>query len=385
MTGAHGVKTDTIMIGAPGTALGADGGDVVLYTGKVLTDNGKDTLTVKTRLGNVKVGANSTVEILDEPGRTVSIKVLSGDRSAVKLETESRSVELGAGEQLVIGESDRQGPDSGNRGETEQRISSFSIGKALDNDDLLANRAMRLSGTRRADFERLVAHVNQAAGSQSRDFQYLKMPPAQSNASGRDNEPARVLAKPGTAFSQTDSGDVELMTGTIFLAASQPVEIKTSLGSVQARGDSMVSVELRRGRLRVMSLSGPNAIYVLAGNHKLDLSPGKEVLVVGHRPSRVEALPADGVGRRQLAVYALDKKLAVVSGEFSISSMLINMDYLRPLTHPVSEANRRSLDRLIKLAAAVQVVSARRGPYFVKPIEKAEVPDWLFKVEATRL
>jgi hypothetical protein len=393
LTGVKGARSDSITVGSAGTTVSVAGDGIVLHTGKLLADNGKDELTVKTRSGNVKIGSQSTAEIIDEPGAPVRVRALSGGQSAVAVETEggagstARSIALGPGEEVVLSpkhvyiasasRSVSDVPAGGLRSIDESlKKLSFSIEQLAATDELVGSRSIRLSGAKRADYERLITHLSQTASAQQFDFQNLKAAPAMGSTAAGD--PPRLLAAEGTMFTQNAAGDVVLKSGTIFLQVSTPMAIKTGIGTVNLRPDSMVCVDYRRGKLRAYSLSGPRAVSAAAANHSFELPPGRELLLLSHRPTKSEALPQDGVGRRRLAAHSLTKRLSAVTGDFSITSLLSSASFLEPLTRPQNERNRAARHRLIKVAAAVEMATAGKGRYFVQAKETAQIPEWAF-------
>ncbi len=396
LTGVQSSKSETIALGEQGTAVSVANGGLVLHSGKLLADNGKQELEVTTRLGTVKIASNSTAEIIDEPGGAVHIMALGGGQGAVTVATRGivRSIPLGPGEELILSDdhvyvATANAKDVSDSTPTIDRSSNqernivkttFSLEQMLAKEDVIANRAIRLSGSKRGDLERFISHVNQAAKTQNPNFQLLKAPQAASALLDRTaGGPPRLLAKEGTLFRQTDCGAVELQLGAIFVASGQPLTIKTALGSIKTHGDAMTVVEFRKGKLRVKSLSGPNTVSLEAAGHQINLGPGREALLVSHRPSKAESLPADGVARRNLSANSLDKKLSIVTGDFSIISALISYDFLSPLLHPKSASNKQMRDRVFKLAAAVELATSARGRYYMQQREKAELPDWPFK------
>jgi hypothetical protein len=377
ITAGSGSKSDSLTLGAQGTAVTQTVGSTILHAGKLLTDTGNDPVVVQTRVGEVTIGGNSTVEIIDEPDKPVQIFCLRAKSVAVVKVAgrKGKPIELMPGQSLTLGDEQPPVEPSNNKtrgtadeagAEIETQRKSFSVAGLLNSEELLSRRALRLSGAKRASLDRMVGHLNEAAASQSPDFTLLKAPP--SVTSGKNaSSPARLLARQGTTFSEASDGALELASGTLFVVSEQPLLIRTELGQVRLREHALMLIAFRLGRLRIMSCSGPGSIIVESGHRKLDLAPGREVLIMTHRPSKPEALPSDGIGRRHLAAYALEGKLSLVCGDFSITSMLRSMNFLAAVAHPTTDTNKQSFKRLLKIAASVQIATAGHGPYFLKP------------------
>ncbi|GEM_PF-3363425 len=404
LTGIQGARSDTIAFGERGTTVSVDGRQLVIHTGRVFADNGNEPLTVTTRGAEVTIAPHSAAKILDEPGRPVSVMAIAGGQAAVIVEpagSGAGKITLAPGEQVTLSggplsfDQDQSAfryvasfepaaPGDGSPAEHRQAAglapakTTFSLERFLESEPMLAGRSIRLSGAKREGFDRMISHISQAARAQDPGFRRLV--PAAAGPSGAEaTEPPRVLAKNGTLFTQDRTGAIELKSGSLFLKSYSPVTVKTSLGEVRTRGRALVSIDCERRRFRVRSCSGPGAVFVLAGGRRLPLAPGREVLIADHRPTRSEALPGDGIGRRQLSAYSLSCKLSLVSGDFSILSLLGSQDYMRCLVEPPSAEHREVRDRLLKTHAAIEYLGQSRGRYFVRPKHTASLPDGPFK------
>ena len=98
--------------------------------------------------------------------------------------------------------------------------------------------------------------------------------------------------------------------------------------------------------MRVQAVSGPNDVWVVVNKKRIDLLPGKEVLVTDHKPKDEEITLADGVGRRAPNTQDLDGGLKVTYSDFSLVSWLDAFEHLRPLRQAMSANEKHIFDRI---------------------------------------
>jgi hypothetical protein len=206
-----------------------------------------------------------------------------------------------------------------------------------------------------------------------------------SDASAQDDkhhngDPTQLLAAPGTQFVLNQSGIVQLKSGSVFMRADGATALQTGVGKVYAKKGGIAAIDATPGSMRVKACSGPNEISVVTTNkYHLPLHLASEVLVTDHRPSKGEALPDDGIGRRQMKAIAVDDKTTAIMGEFSIASMINSHPHLASIKHPLTQSSQQVRDRLLMHAAIIQQLHGSHGRYYTKPANTSNLPDGLFQ------
>ncbi len=191
---------------------------------------------------------------------------------------------------------------------------------------------------------------------------------------------SRILAQEGSRFIQTSPANIHLSRGTIFARLGQDTELTAGLARVEARRGALLSLESGEGHLRVKALSGPGDVFVHTAGHKIALHPGQEILITRNRPDRSEMFPLDGVGRRQVQTHVLTAHRSATLSEFSIISFMRECPALSGFKLASGNADRQLKEQLLKVAAAVQLVTARHGRYYTPRAETGYVPSEAMKL-----
>jgi hypothetical protein len=137
--------------------------------------------------------------------------------------------------------------------------------------------------------------------------------------------------------------------------------IHTTYGEIELKKGALAHADIRNGNLHVKACSSPRDVVVFARGHKITLPPGQEVTVLDHIPTQHDLHPSDGVGRRNQETRSLVDGAHIVLSDFSIISMLGALNVIR--------ANQTIVSRVLKTAAAVDVLTRSKGAYFAIPRE----------------
>lgn len=157
-----------------------------------------------------------------------------------------------------------------------------------------------------------------------------------------------------------------LYDGELFVDADSAMAISTAHGDVELRKGALAHIDMRGGNLHVKACSNAGDVAVFVREHRLPLQPGQEVILVNHAPSDRDMHPADGVGRRHQEIRQLTGGKHVVMSDFSVVTVLGNLNVIRSSN---SEADKRVIDRMLKTAAALDVLTRTRGAYQATPRE----------------
>jgi hypothetical protein len=183
----------------------------------------------------------------------------------------------------------------------------------------------------------------------------------------RNVKPLKILSEPDAEFAQDIAGRVHLRNGRIFLDASTTLVVHTKFADVYANKSALVQVSIENGNVSVRACSGIRDVSVVLAGNRIDLCSGQEVIVTESVPGSSDLLPQDGIGRRHQQTYPLPGGLHVTVSDFSLVSAIVNTSKLTELKHSVVPSDQRLLKRLIRSAAAVDVVMRSKGIYKSTP------------------
>jgi YVTN family beta-propeller protein/adhesin HecA-like repeat protein len=360
--------------GTPGTTFSIEENTTILHAGRVFAKAMDGNVSITSRGVTVKVPAGGAAIIDAQAGKPLHVMSLTGDDPVVELETrdsgdaDPKITRLNPGEELIFAEEEMFAEDMiPVDGVNHQVVGGIEVKKSrtlhsrfnvdqLSHKDPLVHRFTRLSSSQ--------AHAQQQRDD--RDLTgsvFTQSLSLQLDASGRQSEPIKFVASGNTLFRHLSDGSIELAQGAIFLHAPEKLVISTKLGDVVIKAGALVSIELRSDELRVKSCGGLNQVSVISANTKLVANLGEELIICARRPTRQDVFLPDGVGRRNHCAYSIDGDKTAVISEFSILSMLNNVPYMQSMKRPQNSYHQKILSKLIKSAAAKEIVSAHKGAY----------------------
>lgn len=361
-------NADVFVAGSAGTVLSIDNNRVVFHTGQLFLNSGKNSLTVGTRLANIRLGADSTIALDIHPHKPLHIAVLSGT-SPVHLKVKERRtpIMLKPGEELYISDtvlpteqykaSDPLPREEASK-ETETKgleliKRTFDAPKLLDWHVTQINSKEKLNGDKKALLDRLHASANSTANGNDRP----------------STDPWHVLAAGGSEFTllPLGTGVIHLRSGELFIYSLDYSIVETPLGEVHGDKGALFAVDTSNGNLRARALTGPGDVTVVTGKNKLPVPPGEEVLISDHKPTKDDTNPKDGIARRNPTPRTLDDKLSVTVADFSILSLLVSADYLKPIKKPLWANEKSALEKLIQTTAAIETITQSKGGYTGAP------------------
>lgn len=176
---------------------------------------------------------------------------------------------------------------------------------------------------------------------------------------------ARISGLRGSRVSMVKNA-LLLYEGELFVDADSAMTITAVHGDVELRKGALVHIDTRGGNLHVKACSNAGDVAVSVRGHKMSLQPGQEVILVNHVPSDSDLHQADGIGRRRQEIRQLSGGMHVVMSDFSVITVLGNLNAVRSSG---TESNKRVIERMLKTAAALDVLTRSRGAYFAIPRE----------------
>jgi hypothetical protein len=154
---------------------------------------------------------------------------------------------------------------------------------------------------------------------------------------------------------------VDLQEGTLLLEADQASLISTPLASLQVKPHAVVYAKVHAGCEHLFVLLGPTRVTV--GQHSVQLSSGDEAVVSDHETTNFDLAGQDDIGRRSIRVTKLADKLSFALAEFSLIQAVEREPMLYRLFHSHDSHDKLVRERLIKMAAVLNIVTGRHGRY----------------------
>ncbi len=371
---------ELIITGSPGTVISNDEGSIRLHAGRVLVDTGSKRFILHTTTADISLDAEATAIIDAQPGQPVRVMSLAGTglHPANIHAAQGNTIGLKPGEELVISDKDLEQDDLIPTDGIERRVvtggverhlrrvqkTTFPVNSCLSRHLIIAGIPVSLGGAER----RVQKHMSGVVSQSTRPIDYANKEEASKRlvnnsllANTHGTPAARVLAEAGTEFMLVKQNVISLTKGKVFVNAPENTVVENALGQVNGLKGSCFAVEAQPGILRIQSLTGPGLVSAIAGNRKLALAPGQEVVVSNSKSTDV--LPSDGVGRRGLRECTVNNKLDLTFTDFSMISLIKSAPHLQVLRQPACSYDRALQRKLMKCAAVVHQVTAHKGPY----------------------
>lgn len=367
----HGDKT--LLMGSVGTTFSTNNKVVYLHAGRLIVDSAHEPVKIATKTVGLKIEPESTVLFEYWPSKPIRIVALAKHHAPpVKVRVSFISgppVLLEPGQELLVSEhqidqANLQPHDGVERtvvdesktlsgGEIIKR--SFSVAQLAPKLLLSASQFQLLNGHKKAAYERMLSHIAHTPAPNG---------VAQEQRTSWTPDPVRMFATDGTELMTGPAGDVSLFSGTMFVKAPPRTLIKTDLNEIHVDRPAVLAVQCKPGSVRVDPCDGQRAVWTLTDRHRIELSPGTELLLTEHTPSSDDAYAPDGIGRRKVTATKLPNGLTVVLSDFSIISMLSTQPHLRMLKKPITPTDSQLVDNVLSTAAILNLTTSSRGGFF---------------------
>src|SRR5262249_37309724 len=137
--------------------------------------------------------------------------------------------------------------------------------------------------------------------------------------------------------------------------------IRLPMSQIDAKARSLVYCRARQGCEHVIVLLGDAPVTV--GRHRAQLSSGDEGIITDHDPKYLDLVGEDDIGRRGARLTPLPDNKTFTITEFSILDAIEREPLIYHLVHSDDARDRALKGRLMKTAAALNMVTFRHGPY----------------------
>lgn len=367
----HGGKGRAVA-GAPGTVLTQRKDMIILHSGRVTVSSGLEPACVQTASGSVQMQPEALAIIDQQPGKPLRVlAVVGGAKESIAVRNADRSIPLTPGEELIVAES---GIDA------EDLIPADGLDRVLvpggiEKHPTIAKTKFSVADVLPARKQRAgkYTHITHSTPAPITSKEAPKAPVSNgwevSSAVLNDDDdakPMQFVAQPGTRILQTQEGKLNLIFGSVLLPAqAADATVDTILSRIKIKKNGIAMIESVGNVCRVKAMSGPGDVSVISDNKVIDLAPGEEVMVSDHKPSASEVVPQDAIARRVKTSQSLreteDGNLTLNVNDFSMISMLRYPGYLQIIKK--TDKDGKMVDRLIKTAAVVEMVTRGRGVY----------------------
>ena len=375
--------------GLAGTAITEKNDRVILHKGCLLADTGSNPLCLATAVAGLRIPSQSTAMIEYIPGKRIRIELLSQGNLeplivGMPADAHCPVNELNCGETIeleLISNKNIEAMSTANKFQVirENTNSLESIKKIFP--ESVKGKCANL-------FPRLRKHIYSVNNKSDHKLKEktLKIPTPVQSSSGRQMSLASLRASNSTMYTHSpfrssfpvyvttevgsqilanENGSIAILSGTALIRTDSQQLIESELGTIQTQQGAITSIHTDANELRVHCFSQPNSVKLISNRVSIPLAWGHEATIINHVASWQDALPLDGIARRQFSAYRLSNADCVLS-EFAIESLLISHEHLKNL-RVAKNGNLKVLkERLIKTAAAVRVATASKGNYAMR-------------------
>lgn len=154
---------------------------------------------------------------------------------------------------------------------------------------------------------------------------------------------------------------VSVQRGSLIFDVMNSTTIKLPLSTVETKSHSLIFVRSQDGCEHVLVLLGSAPVRV--GPHRAVLNSGEEAVVTDHEPTYKDLAGQDDIGRRRFRMTALPDNRTLAVSEFSLIQALEREPLIHNLLNCNDGRDRALKMQLIKMAAVLNIVTARHGQY----------------------
>jgi hypothetical protein len=173
-------------------------------------------------------------------------------------------------------------------------------------------------------------------------------------------EEIRLAASEDAKFSHS-GGAVQLDGGSIFIEVDEPTTVKTPLASYHMKRRALAFFRVKPDTERCFDFL--ENVTVHYDKHTFALRPGEEAILAKKEPSYADILVDDDIGRRRVRLHKLAHDKGIALTEFSLVQAIEREPLIFPLVHSKEAKDKALKNRLLKMAAVLNMVTSRHGHY----------------------
>ncbi len=174
----------------------------------------------------------------------------------------------------------------------------------------------------------------------------------------------RYRAVAGAEMKVTGKDRLDISSGKLLLETTGPCVVTTPISEIFIKRNALVLIRAEQNAARCLVLwdNDLGAVTVVCQKRHARLGPGEEAFVTDHDPKGSEIM-ADEIGRRRIKVHVLGSGKAMTTSEFSLLQALERDPLLYEMFRSPDDRDRILKEKIIKIAAVLNMVTGRRGYY----------------------
>ena len=164
----------------------------------------------------------------------------------------------------------------------------------------------------------------------------------------------------------TGGNFLNLDKGNLLVKATKNMTVRTHEGDVLLAAGSLVFVMETGNDVAVFNLhdGGSGKVKVKTGGKEFNLNPGTELVMTRVKDAKFEEVnPGRAVAARDVQEFNLEGGITAFQSDFSIMSAFNQLDYLRGVASSDKKEMKNVVNKVLKTAAALHVVTSGRGAY----------------------
>lgn len=158
---------------------------------------------------------------------------------------------------------------------------------------------------------------------------------------------------------------VTMNSGDVLVSAKQPLVVKSGSASVLIAKDVIALVSTRYGvtKIRNLNESRLNSMKVVVDGSVFPVRAGQETVIADDFQTMQMSVEQDSVNRRALSTFELPNGRQLMSCEFEPVTLIKNNEVLRSMIHTRDRTDRAAFNKIMKMAACLQIATASHGGY----------------------
>ena len=168
----------------------------------------------------------------------------------------------------------------------------------------------------------------------------------------------------GADLKITGQDRMDLTSGKLLIETTGQCVVATPLADIFIKRKALVLIRANKSSSRCLVLWDHDlgSVTVVCQKRHVRLGPGEEAYVTDHDPKGNEIMD-DEIGRRRVKVHVLGSGRAMTTDEFSLMQAMERDPLLYEMFRSPDGRDRMLKERIMKIAAVLNMVTGRRGFY----------------------
>lgn len=160
------------------------------------------------------------------------------------------------------------------------------------------------------------------------------------------------------------NGGYRLARGEAVITPDEKLHVEAGPATLEIAAGSIVNISNDEGVVKVRNVFENHgaSIKIIVDGRSINLSAGQEAVISRLHRDIIESMVADGIARRAIRYDKVGDGYTIATSEFSLVSAFNNNELTRSLVTG-EEADAKLRNKMLKMAACLQQVTAARGAY----------------------